>query len=158
MAAIATKSFKFGQHFINEGVVFFRSKLSFAFVNIKPVVKGHVLVATLRDAPRFSDLNEDEVADLFVSAQKVSKIIEKEYEATSLSIAIQDGPEAGQTVEHVHVHILPRVAGDFKNNDDIYRKLQEHDKDSGDKPSTWQARTHEDMALEAAQLRSNFLK
>lgn len=32
----------------------------------------------------------------------------------------QDGPQAGQTVAHVHIHILPRKAGDFENNDDIY--------------------------------------
>ena len=44
--------------------------------------------------------------DLFASTQKIARIIEKEYGVTSLSIAIQDGPEAGQTVEHVHVHLL----------------------------------------------------
>ena len=32
----------------------------------------------------------------------------------------QDGPQAGQTVPHVHVHILPRKGGDFENNDEIY--------------------------------------
>lgn len=32
----------------------------------------------------------------------------------------QDGPEAGQTVPHVHIHIIPRKAGDFDNNDEIY--------------------------------------
>jgi len=33
---------------------------------------------------------------------------------------LQDGPKAGQTVPHVHVHILPRKDGDFENNDEIY--------------------------------------
>jgi len=32
----------------------------------------------------------------------------------------QDGPQAGQSVPHVHIHILPRKNGDFENNDDIY--------------------------------------
>ena len=32
----------------------------------------------------------------------------------------QDGEQAGQTIPHVHVHIIPRVAGDFLNNDQIY--------------------------------------
>ena len=36
--------------------------------------------------------------DLFASTQKIARVIEKEYGVTSLSIAIQDGPEAGQTV------------------------------------------------------------
>lgn len=32
----------------------------------------------------------------------------------------QDGPQAGQTVPHVHIHILPRKVGDFEKNDEIY--------------------------------------
>jgi bis(5'-adenosyl)-triphosphatase len=38
---------------------------------------------------------------------------------------VQDGSDAGQTVEHVHVHLLPRRlgAGDFQNNDDVYEKI-----------------------------------
>eukprot|EP00850_Spirogloea_muscicola_P021211 SM000240S08628 [mRNA] locus=s240:67188:68492:+ [translate_table: standard] len=36
------------------------------------------------------------------------------------SLAWQDGPQAGQTVPHVHIHILPRRDGDFKKNDDVY--------------------------------------
>ena len=37
--------------------------------------------------------------------------------------APQDGRDAGQTVEHVHVHVIPRRPGDFVNNDDIYREV-----------------------------------
>jgi diadenosine tetraphosphate (Ap4A) HIT family hydrolase len=32
----------------------------------------------------------------------------------------QDGPQAGQTVAHVHIHVIPRKKGDFENNDEIY--------------------------------------
>ena len=48
-----------------------------------------VLVSPIREAPRFSDLSTEEVSDLFISTQKVSDVIQKEYKATSLSIAIQ---------------------------------------------------------------------
>lgn len=37
-----------------------------------------------------------------------------------LILLIQDGAEAGQTVPHVHIHILPRKAKDFERNDEIY--------------------------------------
>eukprot|EP00112_Aurelia_sp_Birch-Aquarium-sp1_P017687 Seg4127.5 transcript_id=Seg4127.5/GoldUCD/mRNA.D3Y31 product="Bis 5'-adenosyl-triphosphatase" protein_id=Seg4127.5/GoldUCD/D3Y31 len=167
MAASKLHSFKFGQHLIHEGVVFFKSTLSYAFVNIKPVVPGHVLVSSIREAARFSDLSQEEVADLFISTQMVSNVVKKEFSASSLSIAIQDGPEAGQTVPHVHVHILPRHKGDFGNNDDIYKKLEEHDKEletvadsfqKGDAPKQWKARSHEEMATEANKLRLYFEK
>lgn len=36
---------------------------------------------------------------------------------------VQDGPAAGQTVPHVHIHVLPRRPGDFEKNDDIYDEL-----------------------------------
>ena len=42
---------------------------------------------------------------------------------------LQDGPAAGQTVPHVHIHILPRKAGDFEKNDEVYEAIDEASKD-----------------------------
>ncbi|KAM9593176.1 bis(5'-adenosyl)-triphosphatase isoform 2-T2 [Trichechus inunguis] len=79
-----------------------------------------VLVCPLRPVERFHDLRPDEVADLFQATQRVGTVVEQYFQGTSLTFAIQDGPEAGQTVKHVHVHVLPRKAGDFSRNDSIY--------------------------------------
>ncbi|XP_072641673.1 bis(5'-adenosyl)-triphosphatase isoform X2 [Canis lupus baileyi] len=113
-------SFRFGQHLIKPSVVFLKTELSFALVNRKPVVPGHVLVCPLRPVERFRDLRPDEVADLFQATQRVGMVVEKHFQGTSLTFSMQDGPEAGQTVKHVHVHVLPRKAGDFHKNDSIY--------------------------------------
>ncbi|XP_017809799.1 bis(5'-adenosyl)-triphosphatase isoform X5 [Papio anubis] len=115
-------SFRFGQHLIKPSVVFLKTELSFALVNRKPVVPGHVLVCPLRPVERFRDLRPDEVADLFQVTQRVGTVVEKHFHGTSLTFSMQDGPEAGQTVKHVHVHVLPRKAGDFHRNDSIYEK------------------------------------
>lgn len=48
---------------------------------------------------------------MFQSAQTIGKKIEKFHDAESLTITIQDGPEAGQSVPHVHVHVMPRIKG-----------------------------------------------
>uniref|UniRef100_A0A671T1W0 Fragile histidine triad diadenosine triphosphatase n=1 Tax=Sinocyclocheilus anshuiensis TaxID=1608454 RepID=A0A671T1W0_9TELE len=69
-------------------------------------------------------LHPDEVADLFMTTQKIASVIEKHFQLSCLTIAIQDGPEAGQTVKHVHVHVLPRKAGDFEKNDSIYDEVR----------------------------------
>lgn len=142
---------RFGQHLIKSSAVFLQTELSFALVNRKPVVPGHVLVCPLRPVERFRDLQPDELADLFCTTQRVANVVEKHFNATSLTIAIQDGPEAGQTVKHVHIHVLPRKAGDFKRNDSIYDELQKHDRDDEDIPSKW--RSEEEMAAEASDLR-----
>uniref|UniRef100_A0A8C9YMC1 Bis(5'-adenosyl)-triphosphatase n=1 Tax=Sander lucioperca TaxID=283035 RepID=A0A8C9YMC1_SANLU len=132
---------RFGQHFIKASAVFLQTELSFALVNRKPVVPGHVLVCPLRPVERFRDLRPDEVADLFNTAQRVANLVEKHFNATSLTIAIQ----------HVHVHVLPRKAGDFERNDSIYNELQKHDREDEDVPSKW--RSEEEMAAEASGLR-----
>ena len=99
-----------------------------------------MLVISRRVAPRLSDLSQEEVSDLFCSAQAIGRVIEKVYGGESLTFALQvcsteslaghfsygrskDGASAGQTVPHVHVHIIPRKAGDWLHNDDIYRDV-----------------------------------
>ncbi|GAA5979050.1 hypothetical protein JCM10908_002787 [Rhodotorula pacifica] len=99
------------------------SRLSFALVNLKPLVPGHVLVVPTRVVPRLRDLTADEVTDLFQSVHQISKVIEIEYKAQALNIALQDGPMAGQSVPHVHVHIIPRRAKDFEPLDEMYNAL-----------------------------------
>ncbi|CAM4732968.1 unnamed protein product [Leuciscus chuanchicus] len=64
-----------------------------------PCSKSHVLVCPLRVVERFRDLRPEEVADLFMTTQRVADGIEKHFQASSLTIAMQDGPEAGQTVK-----------------------------------------------------------
>lgn len=63
-----------------------------------------MLVAPLRRAERFADLNAAEVADMFLCAQKVAKVVEKHFSASATTIAIQDGADAGQTIK---VLLLP---------------------------------------------------
>lgn len=79
-----------------------------------------VLVAPQRQVERFADLSSDEVADMFGCVHRIAPVLERVYSATSLSIVVQDGIDAGQSVKHVHVHLLPRKPGDFTRNDDIY--------------------------------------
>ncbi|KAI8995301.1 HIT-like protein [Trametes punicea] len=105
---------------------FYRSRLAGAIVNLKPIVPGHVLVIPTRVVPRLADLKHDELAALISSVQHVGKVIERVYGADGLTIACQDGKAAGQTVPHVHFHLLPRkLQGDvFTRNDDVYPALE----------------------------------
>lgn len=82
-----------------------------------------VLVCPKRLVTRFTQLSQDEVSDLFGAVQCIGRALETHYAANSLTIAIQDGPDAGQSIPHVHVHVIPRKPGDFAKNDDIYDEV-----------------------------------
>uniref|UniRef100_A0A1I8EB97 Nitrilase and fragile histidine triad fusion protein NitFhit n=1 Tax=Wuchereria bancrofti TaxID=6293 RepID=A0A1I8EB97_WUCBA len=88
-----------------------------------------VLVCPIRNVKRLTELSHTETSDLFITAKRIQTMLEDYYKATSSTVCVQDGPEAGQTVSHVHVHILPRKKNDFGSDpDNVYRELAEHDK------------------------------
>ncbi|CAG9317555.1 unnamed protein product [Blepharisma stoltei] len=125
-------SIVFGKFPIPFHQVFWKGQYCYAMVNLRPIRPNHILVCTLRPVSRFSDLNANELKEMM----KASAIISKQLTRGVSSIAIQDGPEAGQSVDHVHVHIIPREAG----------SVLKVDSDRGD-------RTDVEMASEAAYLR-----
>lgn len=114
---------KFGHHDLSPDQVFFESKLSFGIVNLKPIVPGHVLFIPKRVCARIEDLSAEEVTDLFASVHQTSPLLQSHFGGSALNIAIQDGADAGQSVPHVHVHVLPRHRGDLERNDEVYEKL-----------------------------------
>jgi bis(5'-adenosyl)-triphosphatase len=97
-------------------------------VNLKPLVPGHVLVVPRRVVPRYEGLTAEEGLDLWAGVLAVQGILtkalllqqqeqEQEQEqqqqgggggGVEFDIGMQDGPIAGQSVPHVHVHILPK--------------------------------------------------
>ncbi|OHF02208.1 HIT domain-containing protein [Colletotrichum orchidophilum] len=120
--------------------VFYKTAHSFALVNLKPLLPGHVLICPLKPHKRLTDLPPTEVTDLFATTQLVQKMLARRYftsstqsepaapEAGSFNIAVQDGADAGQTVSHVHVHIIPRIPGKTGKDgegprDEIYEQM-----------------------------------
>lgn len=109
---------------------------------------------------RFVDLTTDETSDLWIAAQKVGSRLETYHKASSLTLTIQDGPQAGQTVPHVHIHIIPRKGGDFEENDEIYDALDEKEKELKQKldlDKDRKDRSLDEMVQEAEEYRKLFL-
>lgn len=104
--------------------VFHLTAHSYALVNIKPLLPGHVLVCPIRRVSRVNELTAAEVTDLFLTVQRVGRMVERVFEASSLNIAIQDGIDAGQSVPHVHAHIVPRRPADYPETDDFYKEME----------------------------------
>jgi len=110
------------------------SRLSFGLVNLKPLLPGHVLICPVRSVPRLSQLSAAETSDLFNTVRIVSRTLQRVYEASSFNVAVQDGVDAGQSVPHVHVHVIPRQKGDYDDKgggDRIYDAMDGEDGDVG---------------------------
>ena len=147
--------YPFGHTTIPSSQIVMTSRLSYVAVNIKPVVPYHLLVIPKRQGTsRLYDLTCDETADLFNLAKKAQRLVEQVRGVKSSTIAIQDGEDAGQTVKHVHVHVLPREKDDFAENDDIYSELAKHDQPNAEtRRIIGYHRSLEDMEKEAEILR-----
>ena len=156
--------YPFGHVRIVKANVFHENSLAYAFVNLKPLLPGHVLVAPKRAVERFTSLTDEEVSAMWTLAKSVGQKLEAHYQANALTLAIQDGADAGQTVSHVHIHIMPRKPGDFENNDDIYDAMDEQEKDMAEALKAEKlnldierkARTPEVMREEATMYRNLF--
>ncbi|KAJ4139022.1 Dinucleoside triphosphate hydrolase [Fusarium oxysporum] len=92
-AGAAGRIIKFGPFEVTNQV-FLTTPHSFALVNLKPLIQGHVLVCPHNPHKRLTDLTSTEISDLFTT-----------------------------TVPHVHVHVVPRTAGDMGSPDAVYVKL-----------------------------------
>ncbi|SNS69532.1 histidine triad (HIT) family protein [Belliella buryatensis] len=73
-----------------------------AFLDIMPLVKGHVLVVPKQEVDYIFNLEDDVLAGLHVFAKKVAKAIDKTIKCTRVGVAV-----IGLEVPHVHVHLVP---------------------------------------------------
>ena len=83
---------------------------SVAFLDAFPLAKGHTLVIPKNHHVKIQDMSDEENSDLFSLVHKVLSKVDKLTGATL--VAIHNGKDAGQEVPHVHVHLVPRNAGD----------------------------------------------
>ena len=77
-----------------------------------PVSPGHTLIIPKRHVASFFDITDAERADLLALLSFVRDDLDREFHPAGYNIGINDGAAAGQTVPHLHIHLIPRYAGD----------------------------------------------
>lgn len=85
---------------------------AFAFLDIKPLARGHALVIPKRHADRYADLPPEDAAALAELTQEVVRRQSRALGTPGATIAVNDGRAAGQEVMHVHAHVVPRQEKD----------------------------------------------
>jgi histidine triad (HIT) family protein len=79
-----------------------------AFMDVMPQAPGHTLVVTREAAENILDLSAEGLAAMMATTQKVAKAVKKGLQPDGIVLTQFNGPAAGQTVFHVHFHIIPR--------------------------------------------------
>lgn len=89
----------------------FEDDNTLAFMDVMPQAEGHVLVIPKEQAENILDLSPDGASAMMATAQKVARAVKKGLNAPGVMLAMLNGAPAGQSVFHVHFHIIPRSAG-----------------------------------------------
>ena len=80
-----------------------------------PVSKGHTLVISKRHIASYFDLSNDEKHELVEIIDILQRYLSDTYSPDGFNVGFNDGKCAGQTVQHFHLHIIPRYEGDMEN-------------------------------------------
>ena len=83
-----------------------------AYLDINPFSEGHALVIPKRHAADISEIGEDALAALVLRVKKVATHLKEALPCDGFNILQNNGAAAGQTVRHIHFHIVPRRNGD----------------------------------------------
>lgn len=87
-----------------------------AFLDIKPINPGHTLVVPKNHYANLSEIPDVELGNLIISVKKLAGLLAEKLNFTDYTISENNGPLAGQSVAHLHFHIIPRFENDILTN------------------------------------------
>jgi diadenosine tetraphosphate (Ap4A) HIT family hydrolase len=88
---------------------------AFAIFDKFPVNPGHMLIIPKRHCSNYFELSAEEQLECFHLVNDVKALLEEKFKPHGFNIGINIGETAGQTVPHVHIHLIPRYLGDVEN-------------------------------------------
>lgn len=89
------------------------NELAFAIRDGFPVTPGHTLVIPKREVPDWFGATEEERAAIFELVDEIKAGLDLEFNPAGYNVGMNCGEAAGQTVMHLHVHVIPRFVGDM---------------------------------------------
>lgn len=89
-----------------------QNKYVWVFPTNIPIVPMHTLITPARHVSRMTELTDEEHTAMFEMVKRLSEAFAKHFEAEGFNYAWNEGRLSGQSIEHLHLHILPRKTGD----------------------------------------------
>jgi diadenosine tetraphosphate (Ap4A) HIT family hydrolase len=99
-------------HIASHPRIVVQNEHAFLIHDAYPVSNGHSLVILKNHIGSFFETNESERLALFQLVNTSKTLIEKKFQPSAFNIGINDGTTAGQTVPHLHIHVIPRYKND----------------------------------------------
>jgi bis(5'-adenosyl)-triphosphatase len=137
--------------------VFWENENFLALYNIAPILPGHSLVIPRKHVTSLLDLSNEEFQQFFLAARRAIQILMQAFHTNAFDWSIQEKPEAGQTLEHIHLHIVPRERQDLSHPGNWYPRVHKNDPeiiDSLDRPRI----SESEMQAIVERLRAEALK
>lgn len=97
-------------------LVLFETEHSRVMINLFPAALGHLLVLPREHTCSLSELPPDVSGDMFSSAVQAANVLKAALSPQGVNIFLNEGKVAGQTCEHLHLHVIPRNEGDNLEN------------------------------------------
>lgn len=86
-----------------------------AILDVNPAARGHVIILPKRHAANIYELPDEDASKVMVVAKKIATAVRDAFHCDGVNILQNNGEAAGQTVFHLHVHVIPRFEGDTVN-------------------------------------------
>ena len=86
-----------------------------AILDVNPAARGHVIILPKRHAANIYELPDEDASKVMVVAKKIATAVRDAFHCDGVNILQNNGEAAGQTVFHLHVHVIPRFDGDTVN-------------------------------------------
>lgn len=91
----------------------YQDDIAFISLNLFPYNPGHLLLVPNRHVESFRDLRRDEVVHLSRTLQGIQNLLEDTVSPSGYNIGINEGPNSGASIEHLHYHIVPRYPNEL---------------------------------------------
>ena len=100
---------------IDKERIILENEYAFAIFDNFPVSKGHMLIIPKKHIKNYFEADEDTKGQLWELLDECKVFADKHFNPQGYNIGINCGKAAGQTVMHLHIHLIPRYKGDIEN-------------------------------------------
>ena len=101
--------------FCSDPEIVMENELAFADYDSYPVNPGHCLIILRRHIAEYFEATAEEKAAIWALVDKMKPIIDEEFKPDGYNVGVNIGKSAGQSVPHVHIHMIPRYQGDMED-------------------------------------------